>query len=220
MAVLTVLADPEALAEAAAERVTARAESVVRAEGSLFLALAGGHTPRRLYELLADPARPWRARVPWPNVHVLWGDERHVPPDDPESNFGMADRALLKHVPVPASQIHRVRAEMPDAPAAARAYEATLRAAFAAAGRRNPYCDLLLLGIGADAHVASIFPGSPLLDDLESAALVAAVPAPQPGTWRITLTPSALLHAASMLVLAEGDAKAEEFVCALCRDIV
>lgn len=216
MATVAVLPDSAALAEAAAERITSLAEKAVEERGHAFIGLTGGRTPRALYSLLADATRPWRARIPWARLDVIWGDERTVPPTHPDSNFGMAYAALLRHVPVPASQIHRMPGERSDPAEAARAYEATLRHAFAAANRPPGICDVMLLGIGEDAHIASIFPGSALLDRATSpGALVAAVWAPHLQTWRITLTPDVITSAATITVIAEGQAKAAAIEAAI-----
>jgi 6-phosphogluconolactonase len=213
MAAVTILADAAALAEAAAKRVTLLIERAVAERGNAFVSMTGGRTPRSLYELLADHARPWRRRIPWTKVHLLWGDERHVPPDHPDSNFGMAEKSLLRHVPVPPSQIYRIPAELPDAGAAARIYDGELRRAFAAARRPAVACDLMLLGIGEDAHIASIFPGSTLLEPGEG--LVAAVWVPHLHTSRITLTPPAIIGAHAILVIASGAAKAHAIHAAI-----
>jgi 6-phosphogluconolactonase len=164
MAALTVAAGEDELARVSADRLTALIEEAIAGRGSAIVSLTGGRTPERLYSLLADDGHPWRARIDWPRVHLFWGDERHVPPDHPDSNFGMADRTLVEHVPVPPSQVHRMRGEVPDAREAARDYERELRDGFAAAGRTDLTFDVMLLGLGADAHIASIFPGSDLLE--------------------------------------------------------
>ncbi len=209
MAIVTSLKDEEALAEAAAERITSLIEASVSARRSAVVCLTGGRTPRRLYELLADASHPWRARIEWTRVHVYWSDERQVPPDHPDSNFGMAHRALLAHVPIPASQVYRIRGELPDAAAAAREYERILPETF----------DIMLLGLGEDAHIASIFPGSPLLkmgsDPIYGDPLVAAVWAAHLNAWRITLTPPALLDARAILVIVSGEHKAAAVRAAL-----
>jgi 6-phosphogluconolactonase len=137
-------------------------------------------------------------------VHVFWGDERHVRPDHPDSNFGMASRTLLSRVPIPPAQIHRIEGELPDAHEAARRYEA---------GLRDRTFDVALLGIGEDAHIASIFPGSPLLQG--SAPRVAAVWAEHLHAWRITLAPAALLEARAILVMGSGMKKADAVRAAL-----
>src|SRR3989338_4686044 len=167
--------------------------------------------------MLADGDRPWRTRIDWERVHLFWGDERHVPPDHPDSNFGMAARALGGRAPIPPAQVHRVRAELPDATAAAVDYRAAIEAGFAAAGRAGALFDAMLLGLGEDAHVASLFPGDPLLtgrlDDRD--ARVAAVRVARLGAWRITLTPRALLAARALVVIVAGAGKAEAVRAAL-----
>jgi 6-phosphogluconolactonase len=215
--VITVVDDEEAVAAAAAERVTSLVEQSIAARGTACVCLTGGQTPRRLYERLADERGPWRARIDWPRVYLFWGDERHVPPDHPESNFGMAHRALVDRVPVPRGQIHRMRGEVADARSAARAYDEALRAGFAAAGRSDLTFDVMLLGLGEDAHMASIFPGSALLHETAAAdeARVAGVWAEHLGAWRITLTPRALLDARAILVIVSGAAKADAVHAAL-----
>lgn len=218
MAIVTVLTDPEALAAAAAERVTSLIAAAIAARQRARVCLSGGQTPLRLYELLADASRPWRSRIDWTRVHVFWGDERQVPPGEEESNFGMAQRVLLAQVPIPADQVHRMRGELSDAADAAREYEVNLRAV----GRDGALFDLVLLGLGEDAHIASIFPGGfpsrgASLGGLSRAnptgfappdPLVAAVYVEYLCSWRITLTPSAVLDSRAILVLASGDRKA------------
>lgn len=145
--------------------------------------------------MLADPDEPFRALVPWSNIHFFWSDERHVPPDHPESNFRMAYEAMLSHVPVVKENVHRVLSENPDADAAARAYEETLRP-----------LDLILLGLGMDGHTASIFPGSEVLH--ETKRLVAAPWVEHLNAYRITMTLPLINSAASVLFLVSGAEKA------------
>ena len=204
MAVVTVLTDDEALAAAAAERVAMLVGSAIAARRRANICLSGGQTPRRLYELLADPVHSFGSTIDWTRVHVFWGDERQVPPDQGESNFGMAHRALLAHVPIPAGQIHRIRGELADAVEAANEYEAIL----------TGQLDVALLGLGADGHIASIFPGSPLLTR-DRPNRVAAVRVEHLHAWRITLTPSALLDARTIVVLVSGSDKAAAVRAAL-----
>jgi 6-phosphogluconolactonase len=213
MAVVTIVDDEPALATTAADRITTLAERAIAERGTLVICLTGGSTPGRLYALLGDERHPWRSRVDWRRMHVFWGDERHVPPDHPDSNFGMAHRALLSQVPIPAAQIHRMRGEEPDAREAARRYEKELRRGFADAGRSDLTFDILLLGLGEDAHIASIFPGSPIVD--ERSVRVAAAWAAHLKAWRITLTPAALLDARDLLVVVSGDKKADAVHAAL-----
>ncbi|WP_242345385.1 6-phosphogluconolactonase [Anaeromyxobacter terrae] len=203
-----VVEDPAALAPAAADEWRARALAAVAASGRFAVALSGGSTPRAVYALLADPAAPYRDALPWARTHVFFGDERAVPPDHPQSNYGMARDALLASVALPPENVHRIRGE--DEPeAAARAYEDALRAFFGGA----PRFDLLLLGMGADGHTASLFPGSPALE--EPSHLVVAAPAPAPGPPRITLTLRALQAAARVVFLVSGAAKAPALARAL-----
>jgi 6-phosphogluconolactonase len=218
MAQLTVANDEVDLAQRAAERLAELVEQAVAANGRALVSLTGGTTPRRLYATLADPQQPWSARLPWSQVHLFWGDERHVPPDHPDSNFGMAKAALLDHAPIPPDHVHRMRGELPDAREGAREYSDTLEAV-ASAFRRKPLFDLMLLGLGQDAHIASIFPGSELLEPREdrppTGRRVAAVRTPRGDGWRITLTPDAILDAEAIVVLVAGAHKAAAVRAAL-----
>jgi len=192
MALLTVVADEAALAEPVAARFVDLVNAAVRARGLANVCLTGGKTPRATYELLASEA--WRGHVRWENVHLYWTDERHVPPGHANSNYGMAREALVMHVPIPAAQVHRIRGELePDE--AARLYERELASRF----------DVMLLGVGEDAHVASIFPGSAVLDEQERR--VAAVWVSHLHAHRITLTPPALLASEHYLMLVAGASK-------------
>lgn len=208
MASLNVGADAGSAAMQAAERITTLIETAVGARGAAAVCLTGGTTAALLYELLGNPAQPWRTRIDWPAVHLFWSDERHVPADHPDSNVGMARRTLIDHVPVRASQVHRMRGELQDPHDAAREYELLLPDVF----------DVMLLGLGADAHIASLFPGSPLLAAVGGAprrALVAAVWAEHLEAWRITLTPPAILNARAIVLFAAGTAKADAVYAAL-----
>lgn len=203
MADLRIFPDPDSLIHAAAGQVAAAAQAAIRAHGRFTIALSGGSTPRPLYELLSGPA--FTHRIDWPNVHVFWGDERCVPPDHPDSNYRMAHETLLSRVPLPEAHIHRLRGEL-DPEQAAAEYDALLREFFAANGEGAPRFDLLLLGLGDDAHTASLFPGTAALhvtDHWAAANYVEKLDA-----WRLTLTPPALNAAAEILVLASGGSKA------------
>ena len=219
MAQLTVADDEAQLAELAAERVTQLIAQAAAARGSAFVSLAGGTTPRRLYANLADPDQSWRTRIPWAQVHLFWGDERHVPPNHPDSNYGMAKAALIDHVPIAVDHVHRIHGELADAHEAALDYDRTLDVASAfrrtsdvvSGFSRTTLFDLTLLGLGEDAHIASIFPGSELLDDVRrpfTGRRAAAVWAPHLNAWRITLTPEALLDSHHVVVLVAGAHKA------------
>jgi 6-phosphogluconolactonase len=199
---LRVFADGAELARAAAEEFTHLAEEAIRARGRFSVALSGGSTPRRLFALLADPKEPFRDRIDWRAVHLFWGDERHVPPDHPESNFRMAREALLDRAEIPAENVHRVRGEEHDAARAASLYEEELRSFF----RGAPRFDLVLLGLGADAHTASLFPGTAAVHEHER--WVVAPWVEKLGTFRITLTPAVFDRAAAVIFLVQGPEKA------------
>jgi 6-phosphogluconolactonase len=212
VAIVASLNDEEALAAAAAERVTSLIEGSIAVRQAARVCLTGGHTPRRLYQLLADRSRAWRPRIDWTRVYLFWTDERCVPPDHGESNFGMAHRALLSHVPIPPAQVHRMRGELMDAAEAAREYEMILREA----RRHTPpdsLFDVMVLGLGEDAHIASLFPGSALLTGQEQR--VSAVWVEHLNAWRLTLTPRALLDARAFVMLVSGSRKAAAVRAAL-----
>jgi 6-phosphogluconolactonase len=211
---LQVVPDRAALAHAAAERVAAAAESALASRGRFHLVLSGGSTPRDLYRLLADEAAPFRARLDWPRVHLFWGDERPVPPDHAESNYRMAREELIARVPLPEANVHRIRGEEPPERAAAD-YEEILRPFFAAAGAAPPF-DLALLGLGADGHTASLFPGSPIIEERRHLVRAPWVEALQ--TFRITLTPAAFAGAERALFLVAGADKAEALARTLTSD--
>ena len=189
-----VIADGAALTEAAAEWIAAAIESDVRDRGRCAVALSGGTTPRPVYERLART--PLASRIAWRNVAIYFGDERAVPPADPQSNYAMARTALLDRAGIPAAQVHRMEAERADRDAAARDYERVL----------PEQLDLLLLGMGADGHTASLFPGSPLLD--ERRRRVAPATGPTPPRERLTITPPVIARARRVAVLVAGAEKA------------
>ena len=198
--------DPAALARLAASEVAARAEAAVASRGRFTVALAGGTTPARLHALLADPGEPFRARIAWERTQVFFGDERHVGPDHPDSNYGAARATLLGRVPLPPGAVHRVRGEVPDAAAAAGEYERELRQVLAPEPGAPPRLDVILLGMGGDGHTASLFPGSEALD--ERVRLVVAPWVARLGAHRITLTLPVLDAARTVLFLVAGPEKA------------
>jgi 6-phosphogluconolactonase len=203
---LRVLAE---VARAAAEEVVRLAGEAVRAHRRFSVALSGGSTPRALFRLLAAA----RDRIDWSAVHVFWGDERHVPPDHADSNYRMARETLLDHVSIPAANIHRIPGEDPDAAHAAALYEEELVEAFALAPRQLPRFDLVLLGLGAEGHTASLFPDSAALHERERR--VVAVFVPKLDAHRITLTPPVLNHAAAVIFLVSGADKAAALAAVL-----
>ena len=194
--------DAEALARAAAQRFAGIAAESVNARGRFSVALSGGSTPRRIYELLSGDE--FKARVDWPKAHVFFGDERCVPPDDDASNYRMARESLLSRVGVPAENVHRMIGEG-DAAANARLYEDELRSSFGDAGL--PAFDLVMLGLGDDGHTASLFPGTGALED--GGAWVAANWVGKLGAYRLTLTAPAINHAAHVMFVVAGAGKAE-----------
>jgi 6-phosphogluconolactonase len=185
-----------------AEHLLAAADEAVAGRGGFHWALAGGATPEGLYRLLAAPG--YAARLPWSATHVWFGDERCVPPDHPDSNFRMASRALLDHVPVAPGQVHRMAGEGPPEAAAADYAEALGRDLPAAAGG-VPVLDLVLLGLGPDGHVASLFPGTQALTASQAAT---AVYVPKLGAWRLSLSLPVLNAARRVWLLASGGDKA------------
>jgi 6-phosphogluconolactonase len=204
---MQVATNAQELSRLAAEHVVRLAVEAVREKGFFTLALAGGSTPASLYSLLASNGEPFRAQLPWDNVHFFWGDERHVPPDHPDSNYRMAWQAMLSGVPVPPENIHRIKSEDAVAVRAADDYQDTLRGFFRLTEGQLPRFDLILLGIGPDAHIASIFPGSDVIN--EKSRLVVAPWVDKLKSSRITLTPPVLNNAAAVIFLVAGAEKAE-----------
>lgn len=193
--------DAPAMIRAAADALVVLAKTALAAKGSFSVALAGGGTPRPLYELLATAA--YRDQLDWSRIHVFFGDERCVPPDSPRSNYRMAHEALLSRVPLPPANVHRMRGE--DEPAhAALAYAQTLRAVFR---REWPRLDLVLLGIGDNGHTASLFPGCGCLR--ERGHPVCAQYVESQHEWRLTLTLPVIDAAAAVWLLADGEGKAD-----------
>ena len=200
---------PLALAEAAADLTLELAEDAVRERGRFVWGLAGGNTPRALYETLAKP--PYAAAMPWHATRVFWGDERWVPADHPDSNQRMAREALLNRV-APASVVPIPTENATPAESAAAA-ERGLRQAFDGDSGAPPRPDLLLLGIGSDGHTASLFPGTDALNETER--LFAANWVPQLGAWRVTATLPLINAARRIVFLAQGRGKAAAVRAAL-----
>jgi 6-phosphogluconolactonase len=196
------------LTAAAAERFVVAAGEAIAATETFSVALSGGSTPHALFAALAAPE--YSSRVPWPRVHLFWGDERCVPPNDESSNYRVAREVLLDHVPIPPANVHRIRGE--DAPdAAAEQYERELRAAFDTPvglprGMPGARFDLVLLGLGTNGHTASLFPH--LQAVREHTRWVMAENVEMLQMWRITLTPVILNQATEILFLVTGREKA------------
>jgi 6-phosphogluconolactonase len=200
---IVVLPDPEALAHETAKWFAELVREAAGSRGRFSVALSGGSTPGRLYELLA--AEPYRARIPWPQVHLFWGDERCVPPDNPGSNYRLADELLVSQVPIPAENVHRMRGEL-EPEAAAQAYQRVLEDFFC--GPRARF-DLVLLGLGQDGHTASLFPGSPAMAEMERLVAPATALYQDRPAQRLTLTLPAINASRQVLFLVNGSAKAQ-----------
>ncbi|NOY99545.1 MAG: 6-phosphogluconolactonase [Chloroflexi bacterium] len=206
-----IFANHEELSQWAAARFAEIATRAVKARGRCLVALAGGGTPRRLYQLLAAP--PLADSLPWAHIHWFWGDERCVPPDDAGSNYGQVRQIIFDRVPAPEENIHRMRGELPPKQAA-QDYARQLRA-YADAGLDWPRFDLVLLGLGADGHTASLFPGSP--PDAGAASPTLAVTADYDGrpAQRVTLTPPVFNRARQVFFLVSGAEKADALAATL-----
>jgi 6-phosphogluconolactonase len=198
--VIKIFSDKEALARGATELFAAQARQAVATRGRFLVLLAGGETPRRTYQLLAQ--EPHRSEIPWGSVHFFWGDERCVAVDDPRSNAGMAGRELLDQLLLSPAQIHRIRGESAPQQEADR-YQAELTDFFAGAA---PYFDLVLLGLGSDGHTASLLPGSAALAEKER--WTAVTRRPEEEFSRITLTTPIINQAVVVLFLVAGADKA------------
>jgi 6-phosphogluconolactonase len=198
--------DAAALAAAAAGAVAEAAAAGIAALGRVSLGLSGGRTPVATYRALA--AEPLRSRVDWARVRIYFADERAVRRDDPESNFGLARETLIDPLRIPPRNVHRMKGDYPDLQVAVEEYEAHLTEAI----------DVLILGVGEDGHIASLFPGTPLVS--ETARRVALVTdSPKPPARRLTLTARALAEARRVLVLATGTEKAGAVARALEGEI-
>jgi len=201
---IEVMPDAEALALRAADVFAMAAQAAAAARGRFAAALSGGETPRALYRNLAR--QQFAQKVPWRRVHLYWGDERCVPPDDPASNHGMACETFIRHVPILSANVHRMHGER-DPEAAALAYEQELRglANLERPASEVPVFDFVLLGLGRDGHTASLFPHSPALDEEERFCVATEAP---DGTARITVTWPVINSARRVVVLVSGADKA------------
>jgi 6-phosphogluconolactonase len=209
-----ILPDGAAIARRAAQKFVEAGAAAVNEKGSFSVVLAGGSTPKALYGLLVnDPAL--RAQVPWDKMQVFFGDERHVGPDHPDSNFRMANEAMISKSPLKPEQVTRIKGEYPDAEQAAREYELAIRSYFKLADGEFPRFDLVLLGMGSEGHTASLFPGTRALHEKRRIAV---------SNWvgkllaeRITLTPPAINNAAHVIFMVTGADKAPALTAVLER---
>jgi 6-phosphogluconolactonase len=199
-----VVSSPAALAEQVAERFSEAAAEAVQRAGRFSVALSGGATPRGLYARLA--ADPFRSRVDWGQVRVFWGDERCVPPEHPDSNYRLAQELLLSKVPVRPENVYRMPGEATDPDLAAAEYAGELQTAFGLKRGERPRFDLILLGMGADGHTASLFPHSPALREVTRLSVAVYLEAEK--RYRLTLTLPVLNAAVSVLFLVAGSDKA------------
>lgn len=207
--IIRIFPDVEALNKAAAVEFVRCAGEAIGARGRFAVALSGGSTPKRLYQLLTT--EPYRSQIDWGRVEIFWGDERCVPPDHKDSNYRMAREAMLDRLPIPAEHVHRLEAERSDRAAAARDYVAAIARVFGvSAGAEPPAFDLILLGMGPDGHTASLFPHTQALD--ETRRWVVPNHVPQLHTDRLTLTRPILNRARQVLFLVAGADKAERLV--------
>lgn len=212
---IRILPDIEELIRAAAYEFVSLAAEAIEEKGFFTVALSGGSTPKGLYSLLANEADSFRSQVVWDKIHFFWGDERHIPPDHPDSNYRMAYEAMLSKVAVPPENIHRIRAEIRNAGEAAKDYEQELREFFKLKTGQLPRFDLVFLGLGPDGHTASLFPGIEVI--YEKKRLAAAPWVEKFNAYRITLTPPLLNNAACVIFLVAGEEKAEALRAVLQR---
>jgi len=188
----------------ASEMVLQASEEAIKSRGRCLIALSGGSTPKALYETWCSPG--WKHRFDWHRMIFLFGDERCVPPNDPESNYAMAQAALFRPLGIDPGAIHRMEGERQDPLSAAHDYEVTIRALTHSVAPNFPQLDLILLGLGDDGHTASLFPGTEALQD--QVHVVAVGRAPRGIALRLTLTLGVINRASMVLFLVTGESKA------------
>jgi 6-phosphogluconolactonase len=206
---IVVLNDPPDLFVHAAEEIAHFAGEAISTHGEFMLGLSGGSTPAATYELLATR---FQYSVDWKGVQFFWSDERCVPPDNPESNYGMANRTLLSKIGLKPEQVHRMRGELPPSQGATE-YEQELQRAFSVSSGDVPRFDLIMLGLGDNRHTASLFPGDPSIHETKRTVVAVNVDA-EPRN-RLSFTPPILNNAQRVMFLAAGAKKAEAI-----RDII
>ena len=200
-----VFTTPKEVSLATARLFASHVEQAVATRGVARVAISGGSTPKVMFELLADPAKPFAETIPWDKLQLFWVDERCVPPDHPESNYRMTNEALLSKVGILPQNVFRMEGEL-DPEEAANRYEATIRNSMKLEGAESPHFDLVLLGMGDDGHTASLFPHTAAINEM--ARLVVANHVPQKDTWRISLTWPVINTAAEVAFEIVGAGKA------------
>lgn len=200
---IAIYPDLETISQQAAAYIARIAREAIVTRGRFTLALSGGNTPKKLYSLLAT--EPYSSQIDWQLVDIFWSDERCVPPDDPESNYLMAQEVLLSRISIAVAQVHRMPADRADRDAASLAYTRDMQRVFSTNG--IPEFDLLQLGMGPEAHTASLFPHQPSLHETQRLVMPVSVPKPPPD--RLTFTPPILNAARNILFLATGADKVD-----------
>ena len=200
-----VYSDPESVAQKTVGIFIADAQKAINARGTFYVAISGGNTPKRFFELLGET--PQASSLPWGKIHLFWVDERYVRPDSQWSNYKLAADTFLSRVPIPGANVHRIPTELEDFKAAARRYEETIREVFGVEAGKIPEFDLILLGMGSDGHTGSLFPNSYAAFDTEDLACVVYVLDEKLN--RITLTHPVLRAASRLVVLVCGHEKSD-----------
>jgi 6-phosphogluconolactonase len=213
---IQIVADADSMSRAAAETIVEHVSESLQTRDIYTIALSGGSTPRRLYALLASDAK-LRKQIPWDRIHFFWGDERHVPPGHPESNYRMAYETILSKAPIPLKNIHRIHAEDADAGRAAAGCELEIRQFFKIEAGQIPSFDCVLLGMGPDGHTASLFPGTSALE--ETNRLMVANWVEKFQSYRITMTLPVINNAERIIFLVGGEEKADILKAVLEGDI-
>jgi len=209
-----VYREQDALSRATAEHFVQGIRAAVEARGAARIAISGGGSPKPVFALLADPKQPYREAIPWDRLWIFWVDERCVPPEHADSNFGAARELLLDRVPLPPDHAIRIEGELDPEQAAAR-YESAIRGHFRLEGAQGPVFDVLQLGMGDDGHCASLFPHTAALHEMIRLAVANHVPQQQQ-SWRVTLTWPVINAAREVFFLIDGPAKADPLGRVLC----
>jgi len=202
---IEVYSDPESVAQSTVRIFVDDAQKAIKARGTFYVAISGGNTPKRFFELLGET--PQVSSLPWDKIQLFWVDERYVRPDSQWSNYKLAVDTFLTRVAIPDANVHRIPTEDEDFNAAAQRYEETIREVFGLGAGKVPQFDLILLGMGSDGHTGSLFPNSYAAFDTEDLACVVYVLDEKLN--RITLTHPVLRAASHLLVLVCGQEKAE-----------